>query len=91
MTPLACAAARVSDLRAVLQHEADRKCAFLQPGGESFALHQLHHEVIGTDIVERADVRMIQCGDGARLALEACAELLSGDLLLQNHRPGSAL
>ena len=70
---------RIGDLRAVLQHQADRERTFLQPGGESFALHQFHHEVIGTDIVERADVGMIQSGDRSRLALEAIAKLLGRD------------
>ena len=46
-----------------------------QARAEGFALHVLHHQETGialiADIVERADVRMIERGDGPRLALEA--------------------
>ena len=37
------------------------------------AFDVLHHEVIGTDVVKDADMRMIQSGNGARLLLEALA------------------
>jgi hypothetical protein len=39
-----------------------------------FAFDQLHHQIVRADIVQRADVRVIQCGDRARLALEPLAE-----------------
>jgi hypothetical protein len=46
---------------------------------QRFSFEILHHEEVGvvllTDVVERADVRMIQARDGARLALEPLAEL----------------
>ena len=44
------------------------------------ALDELHHQVIRPDVVELADVRMIQRRHGARFALEAFGELLLGDL-----------
>jgi hypothetical protein len=51
--------------------------------GERWAFDQFHDEIIWPDIVERADVRVIQRGHGARLPLEALAELgvanLDGD------------
>jgi hypothetical protein len=34
----------------------------------------LHDEIVGTDVVNLADVRMIQCRDGPGLALEALAK-----------------
>ncbi len=37
-------------------------------------LDALHHQIVRTDIVPRADVRMVQRGDSARLAPEAVAE-----------------
>ena len=44
--------------------------------GERLPVHQFHDQVVGTDIVQRADVWMIEGGDGARLALETLAEWL---------------
>ncbi|OFW47357.1 MAG: hypothetical protein A3J29_23325 [Acidobacteria bacterium RIFCSPLOWO2_12_FULL_67_14b] len=35
------------------------------------ALDVLHHEIVGADVVQRADMGMVQRGDGAGLALEA--------------------
>ena len=37
--------------------------------------HQLQYQIIGTDVVQRANVRMIQRGNRPRLAFEAVAEL----------------
>ena len=42
--------------------------------GERLAFDQLHHQIIRADVVKRADVGMIQGGDGARFALETLAE-----------------
>ena len=39
------------DLPAVTQSVFDGKRAFLQSGRECLALNQLHHQVVGTDIV----------------------------------------
>ena len=50
---------------------------FVEPLGQRLALEQLHDEKVGravaADVVERADVRMVERGDGPRLALEARA------------------
>src|SRR5437667_10811698 len=48
--------------------------------GERRAINVLHHDKVWANVVQGADVRMIQCSDGAGLALEALAELLGGDL-----------
>ena len=39
------------------------------------AVEELHDQVVRPDVVQLADVRMIQCRDGAGFALEAVAEL----------------
>ena len=44
------------------------------------ALDQLHHEIVGPDVVERADVGMVQRRHGARLPLEPCAEAVAANL-----------
>jgi hypothetical protein len=52
----------------------------LQPLAQRLALHQLRHHIAGAgwqrpNVVERADVRVIQCRDSASLMLESRAEL----------------
>src|SRR5689334_13324284 len=46
-----------------------------QRTSERLAVDVLHDEVVGSDIVKRADTRMIQRRNGARLTLKALAEL----------------
>ena len=48
----------------------------LRQGG---SLHQFHHQVIGADVVELADVGMIQRSHRVYFAREAVAEALGGD------------
>jgi len=57
--------------------------------GERRALDVLHHQIVEADVVQRADVRMIQRGDGAGFPLEALAELLGADL--DNYRAVQAV
>ncbi len=52
------------------------KAAFLgesasKPFPKRFTVHQLHDQIVVPDIMQRADVGMIQCGHRARLAPEA--------------------
>ena len=59
----------------VFQRFSDLHCAAQRlPGrhrsSKRFSLNILHHEVVGADIVERTDVRMIQGCDGAGLSSE---------------------
>jgi hypothetical protein len=55
------------------------------------SFNQLHHQVIRPHVVDLADVRMIEGGDGARLAFEALSETpgrdLDGDFALQSRVP----
>ncbi len=50
-----------------------RHRTFTQSFRESFTFQELHHQVIGAvlraDVIEMADVRMVQRGNGPRLAL----------------------
>ena len=64
--------------------------------GERLALEQLHHQVVGValaaDVVERADVRVVERRDRAGLALEARAHLgraarCGGSTLIATSRP----
>ena len=47
--------------------------------GESGSFDQLHHQKVGTDVVERADVGVVQRSDRAGFALEAFREALGGN------------
>jgi hypothetical protein len=62
------------DLDAVAEHLVDGKRALLQPLGERLAIDVFHDEVddpvLLAHVVDRADVGMVQRGDGSRLALE---------------------
>src|SRR5438067_2508728 len=52
----------------------------LEPVAQSLSFHQLHYQVVGADIVQRADVRMTQKRNRSRFALETPAELFGTDL-----------
>jgi hypothetical protein len=51
-----------------------------EPVAEGFAFNQLRYQVAGADVVESANIRMIQGRDGASLALDAVCEMLGGNL-----------
>ena len=69
--PAACAAASpVGDL-----HGQVEQLARALGWRDGRALDQFHDEVIWPDVVKLADIGMIERGHGARLALEALAEL----------------
>jgi hypothetical protein len=80
---------RQRDLLPDLQQLRERQRASLQALGQRLPFQQLHHQVMElllpwrslrgrgvADVVQRADVGMVQRGDGLRLALEALANLL---------------
>jgi len=48
--------------------------------GKRLAFDQFHHQIVRSDVVQRADVGMIQRRDRACFALEALAETLVGEL-----------
>ena len=59
----------------------DRQRVFeIERALEIFALDVLHDEVIGTNVIEMADVGVVERGDGAGFLREALGELLPGNL-----------
>ncbi len=79
----------VADLDCVLKPLIKRRCASLQTVGERLPFEELHHQEIGAilvaDVVQRADVRMIQRRDSACFAIEPFTELrIAGELRRQD-------
>ncbi len=68
---------RAGDLHADLEDLIEGQAPALQPVGERFAFEVFHHQVMGAvlmaDVVQGADIRIVQTGDGARLNLEPLA------------------
>ena len=71
---------RSHNLRGIEERRLHRKRSALQPGRDRLALHQFHHQVVRPNVVERADVGVVQRRNRARLALETGAELLASGL-----------
>src|SRR5262245_4003647 len=73
---------RVRDLDADPQRLVPRQRTLLQSILQRLALEQLHDDVIGAvlmaDVVEHADMRMVQRGDDTSLPLEAGAQVRVG-------------
>jgi hypothetical protein len=66
---------RLGDLNRKMDDVANRQRSPLEPGGQRLPFDVLHHQegsvAVPADVVERADVRMVQGGDGACFVLEA--------------------
>lgn len=66
------------DFHSNFQQLSERQCAPAQALGERLAVEELHDEEVGTVlrayVVEMADVRMIQRGNGAGFALKTLLE-----------------
>ena len=71
---------RRGDLRRDGKSFVDRHRRAAQAFRQRLAVDQLHDQVVGADVVERADVRMVQRGDRPRFAREPIAELFGRDL-----------
>ena len=71
---------RLGDLPGNAQQLLHRQRPLAQTGGERLAFHVLHDQVCGAillaDVVQAANVRMIQGGRGASFAFEAVAEVV---------------
>jgi hypothetical protein len=69
----------VDDLRRELQHQGRRERGTPDPQLQRQALQELHRDEVTTrflvDVVDRADVGMVQHGGGAGFALEALDRL----------------
>ena len=75
----------VRNLDSDLQRLIERQRPLLQPLGQRVALEILHDQEVGAlvlaHVVQRANVRVIQAGDGLRLALEPLLEVgVCGDM-----------
>ena len=70
---------RIRDLNSNLQCLIQRQRALLQPVGQRLALQVLHDQevdpVLAADVVEGANVRVIEAGDGLGLALEPLLQI----------------
>ena len=51
-----------------------------EPIPQRFSVHQLRHQVVGADVMDGANIGMIQRRDRSNLAVESLAEALRGDL-----------
>ncbi len=62
--------------------EVERERALLEPLGERLAIEVLHDQicraVLFADVVQRADVRVVELGNRARFTIEALAETRVG-------------
>lgn len=79
----------VGDLPGVFESLGERKRALLQAAEEAFAFQVLHHHVIdvtfAANVVEDADVRVLERRDGAGFAFEALEDVLApGDVRGEN-------
>ena len=79
----------LSDFCSNLQNLIERQRAFRQALGESLAFEILHDQEVGAvlraDVVKRADIRMLQRGNGFGLALHALLQFrVSGEMRRQN-------
>ena len=77
---------RIRDLDGDLERLIQRQRALLQPLGQRVALQILHDQevdpVLLADVMQSANVRVVQAGDGLGLALEPLLEVgVSGDVL----------
>ena len=87
MMPWRCALSSASAISVGnLQRLVERERPFLEARGERLALEMRHDQIVRAvgfaDVVDAADVRMVQRGDRPRLALEPGAQIgIAGDSL----------
>ncbi len=83
---------RIRDLAGALERLGKRQRPAGEPVGQRLAVEPLHDEevdaVLVADVVQGADVRVVQRRDGARLTLEARAPLRRGRRLLAQDLDG---
>jgi hypothetical protein len=75
-----CALERLGDLNSAGECLIERNLLTREPGGERLALDEFHDEEVGVarfpDVIERADVRMVQLRNDTGFPLESLPELL---------------
>src|SRR5262245_29991016 len=76
---MVCRAEGGSDLNGVCERLIERQKTLLQPVGQRLALEELHDEkrraAFLTDLVRRADVRMLELRERTGFAVEALSEV----------------
>ena len=70
----------VGDLPGNPQRFLERDGPLVDPIRQRRPLDQFHDEIVGPDVVQGADVRMIERGNRARFTFETVAEVRGGDL-----------
>ncbi len=75
-----CGFERVGNLASDCERFIQWDRSGFDPVGERRSFDHLHHEVVGSDVVQRTDVEMIERRGSPSLALETFVELLGGDL-----------
>ncbi len=84
---------RIGNFDGVLQNLLQRQRTFCESLRKRLAFEMLHHQVVGpilvAHVIERADVRMIQAGDDAGLALEPLARLRARSKMCGKHLDGN--
>jgi hypothetical protein len=70
----------VSDLDGIPQRFTKAQPVFRYGSIEGDAFDELHDEVVRTDVMDRANARMIEGRNAARFACEAVTELAGGEL-----------
>ena len=70
---------RAGDLPGVAERLFQGERALFQPGRDRLPFHQLHHQVVGPDVVKDTDIGVVQGRNRPGLALEAGVELLASD------------
>src|ERR1019366_2988406 len=73
-------AERVRKRKANVDEHSQLQRSAREPVMERLAFKQLHHEVVGANVVQRANVRMVQGRCRVHLSGEAIAETLGGNL-----------
>jgi RNA polymerase sigma-70 factor (ECF subfamily) len=71
---------RAGDLRTIARRSFGSQRTLLELGGKRGTFDKLHHQVVRADVVQGANVRMVQSGDRSSFALETIAVALHCDL-----------
>ena len=72
--PFSCAASSASAIWRAMVSASSSGIGPFRCARQVSPSDQLHHQVVGADVVQRANIRVVQRGDRARFAFEAVAE-----------------
>jgi|HubBroStandDraft_5_1064220.scaffolds.fasta_scaffold41380_2 hypothetical protein len=84
---------RLRDFRSNLQNLIQRHRALRQPFGQGLAFEILHDQKVGAvlraDVVKRADIGMLKCGNGFSFALHALFQFRVGGKMRRQDLDGN--